>query len=128
MISSKRKNIVISGFEIQKLNIDERIKYSTRLIHKYPDYVPVIIKKNGNDKILQDIDKEKYLIPKNLNIGEIINIIRRRISLESKQAIFVFVGNGVLVPISQDINTIYQTHKDPDGFLYVVYTTENTFG
>jgi len=125
---SKRKNIVISGFEIQKLTFDDRLAYSNRLNNKYPDYVPVIIKKNENDKILQDIDKEKYLIPKNLNVSEIINIIRRRISLESKQAIFVFVGNGVLVPLTQDIHSIYQTHKDPDGFLYIVYTTENTFG
>lgn len=122
----KRKNI--TNFEIQKLSLDDRIKYSNRLNSKYPDFVPVIIKKNDNDKILQDIDKEKYLIPKNLNVGEVISIIRRRISLDSKQAIFVFMGNGILVPISQDINTIYQTHKDPDGFLYLVYTTENTFG
>jgi hypothetical protein len=121
---SKRKN----NFEIQKLSFDQRLEYSSRLMNKYPECIPVIIKKNVNDKILQDIDKEKYLIPKNLNVSEIINIIRRRISLESKQAIFVFVGKGILVPMSQDINTIYQSHKDPDGFLYIIYTTENTFG
>jgi hypothetical protein len=121
---SKRKN----NFEIQKLSFDHRLEYSSRLMNKYPECVPVIIKKNVNDKILQDIDKEKYLIPKNLNVSEIINIIRRRISLESKQAIFVFVGKGILAPMSQDINTIYQSHKDPDGFLYIIYTTENTFG
>jgi GABA(A) receptor-associated protein len=123
-----KKKIKFPCFEIQKLDFDQRIKYSSRLTNKYPDYVPVIIKKNDNDKILQDIDKEKYLIPKNLNIGEIIHIIRRRISLDSKQAIFVFMGNGILVPISHDINTIYQNHKDPDGFLYLIYATENTFG
>ena len=124
---SKRK-IKLPDFEIQKLSFDERVNYSTRLNSKYPDCVPVIIKKNNANKILQDIDKEKYLIPKNLNVAEIINIIRRRISLDSKQAIFVLVGKGVLVPMSQDISTIYQLHKDDDGFLYVMYTTENTFG
>ena len=123
---SKKKNI--NNFEIQKLSFNERLEYSVRLNNKYPDCVPVIIKKNVNDKILQDIDKEKYLIPKNLNISEIINIIRRRISLDPKQAIFVFVGKGILVPMSQDINTIYQSHRDPDGFLYIIYTSENTFG
>ena len=100
----------------------------TDLIVNTPILYQLLLKKNDNDKILQDIDKEKYLIPKNLNVGEVISIIRRRISLDSKQAIFVFMGNGILVPISHDINTIYQTHKDPDGFLYLVYTTENTFG
>jgi HAD superfamily hydrolase (TIGR01459 family) len=95
---------------------------------KYPDRVPVIIKKNSNDKILQDIDKERYLIPKNLNLSEIIFIIRKRINIDPKQAIFLFVGKGVLVPLSQTIGYIYEQYHSDDNFLYMVYTTENTFG
>ena len=104
---------------------------STKLLKKYPDHVPVIIKRSPNDKILRDIDKEKYLIPKNLKVNEIYLIIRKKITLDSKHAIFIFVKNhlgDVLVPNSSNIQEIYDLYKNDDGFLYIVYTAENTFG
>ena len=110
------------------IDINDRLKYSTRLINKYRDCVPVIIKKNINDKILQDIDKEKYLIPKNLNLSEVLISIRKRIKLDSNKAIFIFVGNGVLAPLNRDMLSIYNEYRSEDNFLYMVYTTENTFG
>ena len=108
--------------------MESKLKHSTKLLSKYSDHVPVIIKRNANDKILQDIDKEKYLIPKNLQIKEIQGIIRKKITIDSKQAIFIFVGSGILVPLSMDIGEIYNTYKNDDGFLYITYTAENTFG
>jgi len=106
----------------------ERQTFCSKLMNKYPNCIPVIIKKNINDKILQDIDKERYLIPKNLRLCEIISIIRRRTKMDEKQAIFIFVGKGILMPLNETITCIYDQHKSKDGFLYMVYTTENTFG
>jgi len=123
----KKKND--SDFEIKgSATLQERKEFSEKVKLKYPDRVPVIIKKNSNDKILQDIDKERYLIPKNLNLSEIIFIIRKRINIDPKQAIFLFVGKGVLVPLSQTIGYIYEQYHSDDNFLHMVYTTENTFG
>jgi GABA(A) receptor-associated protein len=109
-------------------NFENRIIHSTALLKKYPDRVPVVIRRNSNDKILRDIDKEKYLIPKNLQVNEIQVIIRKKITLDSKQALFIFVGNGVLVPMNVSIEEIYNSYKNNDGFLYIIYTAENTFG
>ena len=116
---------------VSKNNMEDfetRIKYSVALLKKYPDRVPVIIRRNPNDKILRDIDKEKYLIPKNLQVSEIYVIIRKKITLEPKQAFFIFVGDGTLVPMNKIIEEIYNEYKNDDGFLYIVYTAENTFG
>jgi GABA(A) receptor-associated protein len=109
-------------------DFETRIKYSVALLKKYPDRIPVIIRRNPNDKILRDIDREKYLIPKNLRVSEIHNIIRKKITLDSKQALFIFAGSGVLVPMNKVIEEIYNEYKNDDGFLYIVYTAENTFG
>ena len=109
-------------------SLEARINCSTALLKKYPDRVPVIIKRSPGDKILQDIDKEKYLIPKNLHVSEIHNIIRKKISLDSKQALFIFIEKGVLVPMNTLFSEIYNSYKNDDGFLYIVYTAENTFG
>ena len=122
------KKIQLDSEFKKNTTLDHRLNYSTKLSNKFPDCVPVIIKKNTNDKILQDIDKEKYLIPKNLKLHDVLLIIRRRIVLDPKQAIFIFVGSGVLVPMNQDIQTLYDQYKSDDNFLYLVYTAENTFG
>jgi GABA(A) receptor-associated protein len=44
-----------------------------------------------------------------------------------EKAIFIFVNN-VLPPSSSLLSQVYQEHMDEDGFLYVVYSSENTFG
>jgi GABA(A) receptor-associated protein len=48
--------------------------------------------------------------------------------MDPKQAIFIFVGNGILVPIGNTIEFIYEQYKSDDNFLYLTYCTENTFG
>ena len=62
-----------------------------------------------------------------MNLGQFVYIIRKRIKLESNQALFVTV-NSVLESSNILISELYQTHKDEDGFLYIIYTSENTFG
>jgi GABA(A) receptor-associated protein len=49
------------------------------------------------------------------------------LKLPAEQAIFLFV-NGVIPPTAALMNTIYEEHKDEDGFLYISYSGENTFG
>lgn len=44
-----------------------------------------------------------------------------------KQAIFIFVDE-VLPPTAALMSSIYEEHKDEDGFLYITYSGENTFG
>jgi len=117
-------------FEFKNENsLDSRIKYSERLLEKYPECIPAIIVRNKNDKILQDKDnKEKYLIPKNLNMTDIIFLIRKKIDIDSQKAIFLFVNGNILVPINKSVIEVYNEYQSGDGFLYITYTSENTFG
>lgn len=58
---------------------------------------------------------------------QFVYVIRKRIKLSAEKALFVFV-NGVLPPTAALLSTIYDEHADPDGFLYVTFSGENTFG
>lgn len=109
-----------------KNNLEKRCNESTNILKKYPDRIPIIVEKYKNSKI-NDIDKCKYLVPKDMTIGQFLFVIRKRINLDPKNALFITVNNG-LVTGSRNIGIIYEDHCDEDGFLYVVYTTENTFG
>ena len=99
---------------------------SDKITQKYPNRIPVIIEK-AEKCILNDIDKHKYLVPKDLNMNQFIYIIRKRIKLDNSQSIFFIVGNNVC-PSNSPLSHIYEEHKDKDGFLYIIYTSENTFG
>ena len=75
----------------------------------------------------QEIDKRKYLVPKDLNINQFTFIIRKRINLDPSQAIFIMIDN-TLCPSNTTVGEIYEDKHDKDGFLYVTYSSENTFG
>jgi GABA(A) receptor-associated protein len=106
--------------------LDQRKAESERIRQKYPDRIPVICEKTEKSNV-QDIDKKKYLVPADLTCGQFVYVIRKRLKLPAEQAIFLFV-NGIIPPTAALLNTIYEEHKDEDGFLYISYSGENTFG
>ena len=120
------KNSVYSKFK-QERRFEDRIKESKNIINKYPDRIPVIVEKHPREKALIEIDKCKYLIPMNITVGQLLHIIRKRLQISEIQAIYIFFNNRVFSNTTM-IHTIYETEKDDDGFLYVKYCAENTFG
>ena len=105
---------------------EKRQAEAARIREKYHDRIPVIVEKAEKSDI-PDIDKKKYLVPADLTVGQFVYVIRKRIKLSPEKAIFIFVNN-VLPPTAALMSSIYEEHKDEDGFLYIVYSGENTFG
>uniref|UniRef100_A0A673CI55 Gamma-aminobutyric acid receptor-associated protein-like 2 n=1 Tax=Sphaeramia orbicularis TaxID=375764 RepID=A0A673CI55_9TELE len=99
---------------------------SAKIRNKYPDRVPVIVEKVSGSQIV-DIDKRKYLVPSDITVAQFMWIIRKRIQLPSEKAIFLFVDKTV-PQSSLTMGQLYDKEKDEDGFLYVAYSGENTFG
>lgn len=97
-----------------------------RIRSKFQDRIPVICERVEESDI-PNIDKRKYLVPCDLTVGQFVYVIRRRIHLPSEKAIFIFVKD-ILPPTAALMSTIYDQYKDEDGFLYIVYSGENTFG
>ena len=60
-------------------------------------------------------------------LGQFVYIIRKRIKLDSSKALFVMINNN-LFTTSHPMSELYENEKEEDGFLYVVYSSENTFG
>ena len=119
---------------------------------RYPDRIPVICEKDQRSDI-PPVDKRKYLIPMDLvraalgrapappastrhsraapalpqTVGQFVYVIRKRINVPSDKAIFIFVNN-TLPQTSALMSTVYEQHRDEDGFMYFTYSGENTFG
>lgn len=106
----------------------KRFLESQRICAKYPDRLPVICQKASSAKKgCPEIDKSKYLIPCDLTMAQFIYVIRKRLKLQPEVALFMFV-NGNIPSGSQLMTHIYENERDSDGFLYVFYSQENTFG
>ena len=111
-----------------KYDFTQRQSESNRILNKYPDRVPIIcqkIKRANNS--CPTIDKEKYLVPNDLSVGQFIYIIRKRLQLSSEKALYIFI-NGCIPNVGSLMSHIYKEHQETDGFLYIYYNLENTFG
>ena len=93
---------------------------------KYPDRIPVYVKRKENSDI-DEVPKPKYLVPKEMTMGNMIYVIRKNIKLKSDKAMFVFIDSK-LVTNTQTMGELYNQNKNADGFLYIIYSAESTFG
>lgn len=117
--------LLISFFLFIK-HSEKRKSEAERIRAKYPDRVPVICEKADRSDI-PDIDKKKYLVPADLTVGQFHYVIRKRIQLAPEKALFLFCSNTI-PPNAALMSTVYEEQKDEDGFLYVQYSGESTFG
>eukprot|EP00548_Thalassiothrix_antarctica_P006182 CAMPEP_0194137996 /NCGR_PEP_ID=MMETSP0152-20130528/7838_1 /TAXON_ID=1049557 /ORGANISM="Thalassiothrix antarctica, Strain L6-D1" /LENGTH=128 /DNA_ID=CAMNT_0038835253 /DNA_START=23 /DNA_END=409 /DNA_ORIENTATION=- len=106
--------------------LEKRKSEAERIRAKYPDRVPVICEKADRSDI-PDIDKKKYLVPADLTVGQFHYVIRKRIKLAPEKALFLFCSNSI-PPNAALMSTVYEEQKDDDGFLYIQYSGESTFG
>lgn len=124
-------NLIIMYLPIsfkREFNFNQRYEESRRVLAKYPDRVPIICERSAtarNDCPL--IDKRKYLVPRDLTMGQFLYVIRKRLKLPSEKALFLFVNNTIPSTTSL-IHEIYNRHKDHDLYLYISYAQENVFG
>jgi len=110
----------------EKFDFEKRADEATRIKKKYPDRIPVIVEKAQQSNI-PDLDKHKYLVPKDITVSQFIYVLRKRVKIKAEEAIFLFINNSL--PTSSELmSTIYENNKDEDQFLYATFSGENTFG
>lgn len=109
----------------EDFTLEQRKQDADKVMKKYPERIPVIVEPLTKDII--EIDKKKYIVSKDMTFGQLIFIVRKRMNVDSSIALF-FTVNSNLITGSSDLGTIYEENKNEDNFLYIKYTTENTFG
>ena len=105
---------------------ESRKSESEKIVKKYPNRVPIIVERADRCK-LDLIDKKKYLVPNDLTMNQFIYVIRKRIDLKPHESIFLMVDNQIC-PSNRTCKSLYEERANEDGFLYVIYSSENTFG
>lgn len=111
-----------------KTNKDNLKNSVDKILIRYPNKVPVYVKKSKNDKNLKDIEKNKFIVPNDITVGQFLTIIRKRINLNHEMALFIFINDTILPLQSETMKNLYYEHRNEDGLLELQYCGENTFG
>lgn len=110
--------------------LPERQAEASSVRTRFPGRVPVIVegaRRSGSSVALPPLDKNKYLVPGDLTVGQFTYVVRKRMALAPEVAIFMFVDNK-LPTASTLMRELYYMCSDVDGFLYITYAGESTFG
>ena len=100
---------------------------ATRLMERHPGYVPIILSKIKDTD--PDIDKRKYLMRREDPASKFISHVRfKRIKeIKPEEGLYFFTGSvqfaGQIL-----VGQIYDQYKDKDGFLYIQYGLDNSYG
>jgi len=106
---------------------EARLTESRKIRDTFPGRIPVIIEKAARSGEIPTVDKNKFLVPGDLTLGQFIYVVRKRLAMPPEKALFLFVNN-TLPPTGAIMRELYGQYADPDGFLYSQYGGENTFG
>ena len=111
----------------REFSFQKRCAESSRILLKYPDRVPIICEKSNGQLDLPDLDKKKFLVPLDFTMRQFILVIRKRMNLRHDEAVFLFVKDQIFTGAAI-VGNVYKYLKDDDGFLYIQYAKESTFG
>lgn len=113
------------------VSLEERKQKSIKMTSLYPDRVPVIVEMSTSstnyNTYINSSHKIKYLVPHDITMGQFIKILRDKIKIDPSTALFFFINNKIY-PITSSIGSIYKENTDADGFLYIEFCEESTFG
>ena len=102
------------------------------MLIKHPGKVPVIVERAEGYPDVPQVDRKKFLLPRDFLMAQVFAIIRKRLHLLPGDALCVFIGGppgrGTLASATSTISSAHSQHADEDGLLYITYNFENYFG
>lgn len=90
------------------------------------DTLQLIIERVKGEKRLRELPKKQYVLPARATVAQLQHVIRQR-ACEGGMSIYLLVKDE-LPAADCTVGELAQKHRDPDGFLYVKYSSEDTMG
>jgi len=105
----------------------KRISDVQTAMKKYSDRIPIVVGPASDSA--PAITAHKFLTPKDITIGEFMHALRLRIAIKPDQALFMYTHpDDCLITGSSLLQDVFHRHRYEDGFLYLKYDIESTFG
>eukprot|EP00347_Sterkiella_histriomuscorum_P006451 403352727 len=108
--------------------IEKRQKWAVQALEQYQHKFPLIIEKAAGNNKMPELANPKFLMPQVFKVSEVQTIVRKKLNLNREQSLFLLANGKHLLKQDQKLSEIYHKYKDQDGFLYLQYAMENTYG
>lgn len=107
-------------------SLTQRQEKSKSVRAKYPNKIPCIVSAIDS-KENPEIDNNQFLVEKSVLLGTFLNVVKKRLIMKQSDALFLFI-KGCIPVMTKTMQEIYNDYADNDGFLYLDYSIESTFG
>ncbi len=112
--------------KLRQIPLEKKQKEISNLKLKYPNRIPIIIYTSKSNN--PPISKSKFLVENTMSMAQFMTVLKKYIKIDKEEAIFLLTEKNTLIPNSWQVSDVYYTYKNEDGFLYIEYCLENTFG
>jgi len=109
-------------------DLQTRKQESQNLCQNHPNKAPVIIQPSNIPQNTLRIPQNKFLVPMLYTFHEFLFHLRKKLQMSSNESLYIVVGNAHMPAMNKTIKQIYSELKDPDGFLYITYSSEAVLG
>ena len=89
--------------------------------------VEIILNEKGEEKKVEKM-RSKFIIENDKTFSKFMLGLRKHIKIGDEDALHFMTPDGIMITGSALCCTIYERYKDEDGFLYILYCKERTFG
>jgi GABA(A) receptor-associated protein len=113
-------------FKLEK-PLEARKREGAKILAKYVGHIPVVLERSPRSR-LPDFEKKKLLCKTNSTVAQFLQHIRKHFELPASQVIFLFVNGRDLVSNEMLMSELYNSRKDEDGFLYIMYSEQEVLG
>ncbi|GIY61756.1 hypothetical protein CDAR_36821 [Caerostris darwini] len=97
------------------------------VLEKY-NRIPVIVTPGRHLRNTHpDLSFERFMLPVELQVYQLLNILRRRLEMGNHEALFVYIKQTIPTP-SQTMLELYNDFQSEDGYLYFTFSPEEVFG
>ena len=115
-------------FKTEYKDAEQRKQMSEKIKQIHPDKIPIIIEKDPNCK-LKDLEKTKYIIPRDLVVAQLIGKLSKKAEIGEKEGLFLLIDGKTAISGNTSLGDIYEKYADEkDGFLYIIYTSKEVWG
>jgi len=109
----------------QEKPVSQRRQMADQILKKHAPRLPFLVDRYRLTD--PDMAHHKFLVEPDMLCSQFMHVLRGHIKLEPHQGLFVFARDTPL-NMNQTMGQLYHTTADADGFMYLTYCLENTFG
>lgn len=113
----------------KKLEASEKCRKeeNRKIKEKWPEKVPLILERDSNSGI-EELGLTKFLCPKNYSVSRFLQNLRQKLHMNQEFVIFLMANGETLLSNDVLMGEAYEKHGDEDGFLYLLYTSDQGMG